>query len=209
MAKTKKSSKLIAAYRKQRRRIQNLISSYRRKGYDVQFEIPAIPKRITEASIRRLRNITPKTVQAKTFGIDVETGEQISYYRGQQQRRAMTRRVRKTPSTPSVSPMPAPSMSNVIINSFRYQISQYPPSAFLLVSRWLDAQIATNGAEEVAKMLQKGADEGLWLTPKEAYKDENIKMMLNGMMDFLGFDAIEKREFMESIDDEYSNWEVY
>ena len=204
--KNKKSSKLIAAYRKQRRRIQNLISSYRRKGYDVQFEIPAIPKRITEASIRRLRNITPKTVQAKTFGIDVETGEQISYYRGQQQRRAMARRIKKTFS---VSPMPVPSMSNVIINSFRDQISQYPPSAFLLVSRWLDAQIATNGAEEVAKMLQKGADEDLWLTPKEAYKDENIKMMINGMMDFIGFDALEKREFMESIDDEYSNWEVY
>lgn len=206
MAKTKKSSKLIAEYRKQRRRIQNLTSSYRRKGYDVQFELPAIPKRITEASIRRLRNITPKTVQAKTFGIDVETGEQISYYRGQQQRRVMARRIKKTIS---VSPMPVPSMSNVIINSFRYQISQYPPSAFLLASRWLDAQIATNGTEEVAKMLQKGADEGLWLTPKEAYKDENIKMMINGMMDFLGFGAVEKREFMGSIDDEYSNWEVY
>lgn len=206
MAKRKKASELISTYRKQRRRIQNLISSYRRKGYDVQFEIPAIPKRITEASVRRLRNITPKTVQAKTFGIDVETGEQISYYRGQRQRRALLRRTRKVPSAP---PAPIPSASNVIINSFRYQISQYPPSAFLLVSRWLDAQIADNGVEEVVKMLQKGADEGLWLTPKEAYKDENIKMMINGMMDFLGFDATQKREFMESIDEEYSNWEVY
>ena len=34
-------------------------------------------------------------------------------------------------------------------------------------------------------------------------------MMLNGMMDFIGFDVVEKREFMESIDDEYSNWDVY
>lgn len=206
MSKRNKSTKLKSEYQKQRRRIQNLMYSYRRKGYDVQFEIPAIPKRITEASIRRLRNITPKTVQAKTFGIDVETGEQISYYRGQLQRRALSKRAKETPRNIIAQ---IPSASNVIINSFRYQISQYPPSAFLLVSRWLDAQIATNGVEEVAKMLQKGADEGLWLTPKEAYKDENIKMMINGMTDFLGFDAIEKREFMESIDDEYSNWEVY
>ena len=71
--KRKKSSKLQTEYRKQRRRIQNLIASYRRKGYDVQFELPAIPKRITQASIRRLAKIKPQTVQEKTYGIDYET----------------------------------------------------------------------------------------------------------------------------------------
>ena len=37
--KRKKSSKLQTEYRKQRRRVQSLIASYRRKGYDVQFEL--------------------------------------------------------------------------------------------------------------------------------------------------------------------------
>lgn len=211
--KRKKSSKLQTEYRKQRRRIQNLIASYRRKGYDVQFELPAIPKRITQASVRRLAKITPKTVQEKTYGIDYETGEQISYYRAQSQRRILKQKERQTKKpvqtkqkTTQVEVLKA---STVIVRSFRYQISQYPPSAFLLVSRWLDAQIETYGAEAVSRMLQQGADAGLWLTPKEVYKEENIRMMLNGMMDFIGLDEQEKREFMESIDEEFLTWGTY
>ena len=211
--KRKKPSKLQSEYRKQRRRIQNLIASYRRKGYDVQFELPAIPKRITQASVRRLAKIKPETVQEKTYGIDYETGEQISYYRAQSQRRLLKQKERQTKKpvqtkqkTTKVETLKA---STVIIRSFRYQVSQYPPSAFLLVSRWLDAQIETFGAEAVSRMLQQGADAGLWLTPKEAYKEENIKMMLNGMMDFIGLDEQEKQEFMESIDEEFSTWGEY
>lgn len=211
--KRKKPSKLQTEYRKQRRRVQNLIATYRRKGYDVQFELPAIPKQITHASIRRLAKIKPKTVQEKTYGIDYETGEQISYYRAQVQRRILKQKERQTKKptqtkqkTTQVEVLKA---STIIVRSFRYQISQYPPSAFLLVSRWLDAQIETYGAEAVSRMLQQGADTGLWLTPKEAYKEENIKMMLNGMMDFIGLDDQEKQEFMESIDEEFSTWEEY
>ena len=211
--KRKKSSKLQTEYRKQRRRVQNLIASYRRKGYDVQFELPAIPKKITQASTRRLAKITPKTVQEKTYGIDYETGEQISYYRAQSNRRLLKKKQHQTKKaaqtkqeTTQVEVLKA---STVIIRAFRYQISQYPPSAFLLVSRWLDAQIETYGAEAVSRMLQQGADAGLWLTPKEAYKEENVKMMLNGMMDFIGLDAQEKQKFMESIDEEFSTWEEY
>ena len=210
--KRKKSSKLQTEYRKQRRRIQNLIASYRRKGYDVQFELPAIPKRITQASVRRLAKITPKNEQKKTYGIDYETGEQISYYRGQSQRRLLKqkeRQAKKTQTKQKTTQVEVLKASTVIIRSFRYQISQYPPSAFLLVSRWLDAQIETYGAEAVSRMLQQGADAGLWLTPKEAYKEENIKMMLNGMMDFIGLDDQEKQEFMESIDEEFSTWGEY
>lgn len=211
--KRKKPSKLQTEYRKQRRRVQNLIASYRRKGYDVQFELPAIPKRITQASVRRLVKITPKTVQEKTYGIDYETGEQISYYRAQSQRRILKQKERQTKKptktkqkTTQVEILKA---STVIIRSFRYQISQYPPSAFLLASRWLDAQLETYGAEAVSRMLQQGADAGLWLTPKEAYKEENINMMLNGMMDFIGLDDQEKQEFMESIDEEFLTWGEY
>ena len=211
--KRKKPSKLQTEYRKQRRRVQNLIASYRRKGYDVQFELPAIPKRITQASVRRLAKITPKTVQEKTYGIDYETGEQISYYRGQSQRRLLKQKERQakkfTQTKHKTTQVKVLKASTVIIRSFRYQISQYPPTAFFMVSRWLDAQIDTFGAEAVSRMLQQGADAGLWLTPKEVYKEENIRMMLNGMMDFIGLDEQEKQEFMESIDEEFSTWGTY
>lgn len=211
--KRKKSLKLQTEYRKQRRRVQNLIASYRRKGYDVQFELPAIPKQITQASIRRLAKIKPKTVQEKTYGIDYETGEQISYYRAQAQRRILKQKERQTKKSAKTKQKTTQAeilkASTVIIRSFRYQISQYPPTAFFMVSRWLDAQIDTFGAEAVSRMLQQGADAGLWLTPKEAYKEENIRMMLNDMMDFIGLDKQEKQEFMESIDEEFLTWGTY
>ena len=66
MPRKKKQSPLITEYRRQRRRIQNTVSRYRRQGYDVQFEIPAIPKTITKSSIARLSKITPEKIQSKT-----------------------------------------------------------------------------------------------------------------------------------------------
>lgn len=211
LMKRKKSSKLQIEYRRQRRRVQNLIASYRRKGYDVQFELPAIPKKITQASVRRLAKIKPETVQEKTYGIDYETGEQISYYRAQSQRRLLKQKERQTKKpeqtkqkTTQVETLKA---STVIIRSFRYQISQYPPTAFLIVSRWLDEQIEAYGAEAVSRMLQQGADAGLWLAPKETYNKENIKMMMNGMMDYMGLDEETKKRFIEAIDEEFPGWE--
>lgn len=209
--KRKKSSKLQSEYRKQRRRVQNLIASYRRKGYDVQFELPAIPKKITQASVRRLAKIKPETVQEKTYGIDYETGEQISYYRAQSQRRLLKQKERQTKkpkqTKQKTTQVEALKASTVIIRSFRYQISQYPPTAFLIVSRWLDEQIEAYGAEAVSRMLQQGADAGLWLTPKETYNKENIKMMMNGMMDYMGLDEETKKRFIEAIDEEFPGWE--
>ena len=209
--KSKKSSKLQSEYRKQRRRVQNLIASYRRKGYDVQFELPAIPKKITQASVRRLAKIKPETVQEKTYGIDYETGEQISYYRAQSQRRLLKQKERQTKkpkqTKQKTTQVEALKASTVIIRSFRYQISQYPPTAFLIVSRWLDEQIEAYGAEAVSRMLQQGADAGLWLTPKETYNKENIKMMMNGMMDYMGLDEETKKRFIEAIDEEFPGWE--
>lgn len=209
--KRKKSSKVQTEYRKQRRRIQNLIASYRRKGYDVQFELPAIPKRITQASVRRLAKITPEAVQEKTYGIDYETGEQISYYRGQSQRRLLKqkeRQAKKTAQTkPKTTQVEVLKASTVIIRSFRYQISQYPPTAFLIVSHWLDEQIEAYGAEAVSRMLQQGADAGLWLTPKETYNKENVKMMMDGMMDYMGLDEEAKQRFIQAIDEEFPGWD--
>lgn len=196
-------------YFKQRRRIQNLASSYRRKGYDVQFEIPTIPKRITAASVRRLKKITVETIRQRTFGIDYETGEQISYYKAQLQLRKLRAAERSAQKILTERQVERLKASTVIINSFRYLISKYPPSAFLLASRWLDAQIRENGEEEVSRMLQRGSDAGLWIEPREAYKAENVKMMINGMMDFIGLDMQEKQVFMDSIDEEFSTWEDF
>ena len=66
-------------YMKERKRIRQAISSQKKSGYIVPENLlPDIPKRITKASINRLKKITPKTIRSKSELIDFTTGEIIT-----------------------------------------------------------------------------------------------------------------------------------
>lgn len=67
---------LVETYRRERKRIQNYISARKKKGFLPDFELPKIPKKITQGSINRLKKITPEKIREteKKF-VDKETGE--------------------------------------------------------------------------------------------------------------------------------------
>ena len=66
-------------YMKERKRIQQAISRQKKYGYIVPENLlPDIPKRITKASINRLKKITPKTIRSKSELVDFTTGEIIT-----------------------------------------------------------------------------------------------------------------------------------
>lgn len=66
-------------YMKERKRIQQAISRGKKSGYIIPENLlPDIPKRITKASINRLKKITPKTIRSKSELIDFTTGEIIT-----------------------------------------------------------------------------------------------------------------------------------
>ena len=66
-------------YMKERKRIQQAISRQKKSGYIVPENLlPDIPKRITKASINRLKKITPKTIRSKSELIDFTTGEIVT-----------------------------------------------------------------------------------------------------------------------------------
>lgn len=68
--------KYISEYRRERKRIQNYISSRKKLGFLSEFELPKIPKRITEASVRRLKKYTPKKLREyEKRWFSRETGE--------------------------------------------------------------------------------------------------------------------------------------
>lgn len=86
--KRKAQSPTQRQYYQQRRRIQNLASRARKRGYIVPEEyLPAIPKKITQASVRRLKNITPKSFYDKIDFLDQTTGEVMSGRAGRRQER--------------------------------------------------------------------------------------------------------------------------
>lgn len=66
-------------YMKERKRIKQAISLQKKSGYIIPENLlPDIPKRITKASINRLKKITPKTIRSKSELIDFTTGEIIT-----------------------------------------------------------------------------------------------------------------------------------
>lgn len=67
-------------YRKQRRRIQQAMRREAKKGAYVPDNIlPAVPKRITKASVARLEKITPETIRKLSYLVDTDTGEAKKY----------------------------------------------------------------------------------------------------------------------------------
>lgn len=93
-----KKQQIHQQYMKERRRIQNTISRLKREGYIVDYEIPKIPKRVTEGSIRNLQKQSVEKIREKSIYLDVETGEIISgtsKYKIQRIKRAQSKKAKE------------------------------------------------------------------------------------------------------------------
>ena len=92
MAKKKtkhKQTPTQKAYYKERKRIQQFLSRARKRGYVFEDNVlPSIPKNITQASVNRLKNITPKQLYRQSFYVRPETGEAITGLQGRNLERA-------------------------------------------------------------------------------------------------------------------------
>lgn len=86
MAKKKKAqSPVEKAYNRERNRIKRFIREAEKRGYRFSdFSIPDKPKKITEASVRRLQKYNPKYLYEKATFLEPHTGEIVSGQRGRQ-----------------------------------------------------------------------------------------------------------------------------
>lgn len=77
--KARKDTQVQKEYRKERNRIQRQMNRMHKRGYyGMEDMLPAIPKKITKASVRRLKRITTKDLYDKADFIDLTTGEVIA-----------------------------------------------------------------------------------------------------------------------------------
>lgn len=77
-------------YRKERRRIQQFINRAEKRGYQFDFEMPEIPKKVTRASVNRLKAITPEKLYKKSvYGGEATLGEIVSGVEGRKQERVL------------------------------------------------------------------------------------------------------------------------
>lgn len=219
MAK-RKSTPIQQQYRKERRRIQNAINRLEKQGYVLPKDLlPSIPKKVTQASINRLKKITSESIYKKSKKLDFETGEITpgivarDKARSQRAKEAARRRSFKQEyASPQFYTEPPqyttfPSGADIIINNFRSDvIGRFPESAGPILNRWLDDLLAQQDKEDVANMLETAVANGVVIDYKVAYNTEALMGAIADFMDYLDTTSGFKQDLMDALEFE-EDWE--
>ena len=222
MAKRKKRklTPIQQQYRKERRRIQNAMNRLEKQGYVLPEDLlPSIPKRVTQASINRLKKITSESIYKKSKKLDFETGEITpgivarDKARSQRAKEAARRRAFKQEyASPQVYTEPPkyttfPSGADIIINNFRSDvIGRFPESAGPILNRWLDDLLAQQDKEDVANMLETAAANGVVIDYKVAYNTEALMGAIADFMNYLDTTSGFKQDLMDTLEFD-EDWE--
>lgn len=219
MAK-RKLTPIQQQYRKERRRIQNAMNRLEKQGYVLPEDLlPSIPKKVTQASINRLKKITTEAIYKKSVRLDTETGEITpgivarDKARSQRAKEAARRRAFKQEYvSPQVYTEPPqyttfPSGADIIISNFRSDvIGRFPESAGPILNRWLDGLLAQQDKEDVANMLETAAANGVVIDYKVAYNTEALMGAIADFMDYLETTSGFKQDLMDTLEFE-EDWE--
>lgn len=219
MAK-RKLTPIQQQYRKERRRIQNAMNRLEKQGYVLPEDLlPSIPKKVTQASINRLKKITSESIYKKSKKLDFETGEITpgivarDKARSQRAKEAARRRSFKQEYvSPQVYTEPPqyttfPSGADIIINNFRSDvIGRFPESAGPILNRWLDGLLAQQDKEDVANMLETAAANGVVIDYKVAYNTEALMGAIADFMGYLDTTSGFKQDLMDTLEFE-EDWE--
>lgn len=219
MAK-RKLTPIQQQYRKERRRIQNAMNRLEKQGYVLPEDLlPSMPKKVTQASINRLKKITSEAIYKKSKKLDFETGEITpgivarDKARSQRAKEAARRRSFKQEYvSPQVYTEPPqyttfPSGADIIINNFRSDvIGRFPESAGPILNRWLDGLLAQQDKEDVANMLETAVANGVVIDYKVAYNTEALMGAIADFMDYLDTTSGFKQDLMDTLEFE-EDWE--
>lgn len=203
MARRRRSNKIsstVKEYRKQRARVLATVRRYEKQGLYVDFVVPNIPKRITQASVRRLAKITPKKIQAQTYQLS-EFGEiEASFYQFKKKQREKIK----------IKPLDLygeiPQESYMVIANFRSYVNKFNEWARGIINLWLDNLLFKHTEDEVAGMIQKAGEHGELINYKVVYT-EKLFNALASMMDFMELGPIERESMIEALEYE-ENYEV-
>lgn len=222
MRKTKTA--IHQAYFKERRRIQSAIRRLSKRGYFQDSQVlPSIPKKVTKASVSRLKKLTIDVIYKKSRKVDFETGELMSGVRGRDLERAersrkaaRTRALKKeaaeleTISLPDLTPTRIEeAMANTIISNFRYLISGFNERAQKIVYTALDRLIQENGLISTSQALEAAANAGNIWDYRIAYDESLLYNFIDTLVNFLPDQGqLYRDEFMEALEEE-EVWEEF
>lgn len=207
----KRKSKLTPtqlAYRRERQRIQRQINRMTNRAYDVPDLLPKIPKKITEASVRRLKKITTEKLYKESRFVDIETGEILTSKEGKKlelsRRRKPKQKVQAPPPTPIAPPEPDYVMfDKQILTVFTMEMTEIfgrNEKLFNYITRWYNMSLEKYGAEEMAEALEKAKSEGLF-PGWEAVSDSEILVgKLEAITNLMAINSESREELFEELE---------
>lgn len=210
----KQLSDVKQAYRRERQRIQRQINRMTKRGYDVPELLPKIPKKITEAGVRRLKKITTEKLYKESRFIDFETGEILTSEEGQKLEKARRRRPKpkEQPSIPTAStPLPGPISAGdeyvifdrQILTVFTMEMTEIfgrNEKLFNYITRWYNQALEKYGAEEMAEALEQAKAQGMF-PGWEAVSDSEILVgKLEAITNLMAINAESREELFEELE---------
>lgn len=223
MAKRRKQAPTERAYNKQVNRIKQFIRRTEKRGYQFSKDVlPQQPKRVTQASVRKLAKLTPdKLYQKAVYGGLASAGEIVTATEGVKLERSLrankaaeTRKyrlsepVQEPTNTPGFVPPENISEDGtffdaVVITGFKAHVRQFNEHASNLLLSWLDRILATNDVHDVATMLNDGAEAGLIVTYQIVYSQDKLTQYMSEMLNYLPeAGQLFKAEMMDALEQE-------
>lgn len=229
----KRKSKLTPTqqeYRRERQRIQRQINRMTKRGYDVPELLPKIPKKITEASVHRLKKLTTEKLYKESRFIDIETGEILTGKQGQlienkqrAQRAAQTRRNKRknvsgeTSKTPpqdktkgyqdrngkTVYDVEVVQFDQQVLIVFTMEMTEIfgrSPKLFNYITAWFTASRFKYGDEELAEVLQQTKESGDWPGWECISDEELLRGKLTAITDLMAFNRESREELFEELE---------
>ncbi len=223
MKKRHKQTPTERAYFKQVRRIKQFISRAEKRGFHFNENVlPKRPNRITQASVRKLKKLTPDKLYEKaeyagtlSYGEIVPSIEGLKLERSARAKKGAETKKYKL-SHPTQEPtntkgfIPPENISEdtsffdaVVISGFKAHVRQFNEHASNLLLSWLDKILVTYDVHDVATMLNDGAEAGLIVTFQIVYSQDKLTQYMSEMLDYLPeAGELFKAEVMDAMEEE-------
>ena len=206
-------NKFYHDYMRARKNAQSRLYRLQKQGY-YGYKIPAMPKRITEASIRRLENLTRASMIPKMQFYDYETQQSYPGIQGEKIRKSY--KVQRPKEATDKNTAGSDIFDDFIINMFLTEISVYLPyKAFApgiyRIQSFIDNMISEYGKHQVALALEAERKAGNVQLPRILYKDQVDNFLAGFKMrildnDLTSADILDAVGFEYVTDDEYEEF---
>ena len=171
------------AYKKERNRITRYLRDMSARGYDTSnFSLPNIPKRIEEASVRRLQALTPSKIRESLQYFSPYTGEvvpasdraAVNALRRSDMEQSYISLYGSSGSSGSSGDLDMESVrADIIISTVRAQLLNLDnETAYNILTRWLNDWLSKDDPIEIANSLENAANSGytLQITIADSYR---------------------------------------